>query len=214
MSCIHRRTDTDNRGLSFGYCDRGDNGGATCDGLTRNCPSCKKDQPMKGWGYTLESPTVAGMLTPLFVCPDCRHDRDTIARRDGRNNRFTFALNVPEIVRYQLVSELSRSGNGLAVGEINRPILRMVESFKAGKDIDIDTAGMDQAELDSTSAVLRLVGERSIGALYQAAYALREAWGEFAYVEPVRPTATPRNLTPAELSALAHGEKPIVSKTK
>jgi hypothetical protein len=213
-TCPSRRVDMSRYDESYGYCDRGDNGGQTCDKITRQCPSCGEDKPMKGWGGALVSLTVGAIgSTPKWVCPDCRADRDTIERRNTRGNRFTYTLDVPKRARYALLSELDRPTNGLAVGEYNRPLMRVLEALKEDGDVielDIDLSdNVDQRELDAFTVVLRSVRERTHGAVHEAAYDLQRAWVEFAFVEPPKLKTAPRPLSVTERSALTHGERPI-----
>jgi hypothetical protein len=69
--CTFRRQLTETTGLSFGYCDKGDTGRGTCDGMIRNCLSCKQDKPQKGWGLGFASLPDGLVTTRAWVCPDC-----------------------------------------------------------------------------------------------------------------------------------------------
>jgi hypothetical protein len=214
MTCTHRRPLNESTELSFGYCDKGDTGRGTCDGMTRECPSCDQDKPQAGWGLGFKT-TAGGLgVTAAWVCGDCRHDKAKVDAQAARGKRFTVVLDIDPMSRYKLAGEFER-GSGLAVGAVCRPLLRIVAALKDSDwsgQIDIDLEDDQEAsELESCEIVMRNSLDRTYGATFAAGDRLVRAFADFRWAgEPPKPPARVR-LTDAELSALQHGERPITS---
>jgi hypothetical protein len=201
LSCPKRRTFSDGRhGLSWGYCTRGDDGGQVCSGVTRRCPSCKENKPMEGWGLGFVAVTPIATKAE-WCCPSCKFD---VAHELPL--RFAVALQLTDIAKHLLVSELSMQP-GLAVGQICVPLARLVGALRESTSIDIDLSDCDQSQRDATATVLSNVSSR-IGQLGRdAAQRLYVSWVESMWVAKDEPRI-PRALTEFERSALIHGEQP------
>jgi hypothetical protein len=200
LGCVRRvQLNDGQKGLSWGYCEG-------CQSLTRNCPSCHEDKPQTDWGYGFVEVT-PGTNRAEWCCPVCRDRDETLSAR------FTVTLDLDMVSRHLLREEIRRAPGGISGMDI-MPLVRLVAALQEGTgEIDIDLSDCDEVQRDNTTAVLSNVRIQVSPKARDAAERLYVAWVDQTWTDK-RGGAAPRPLREAERSALTHGEKPIVSKTK